>query len=221
MPAEVPAQAPRRRDAQRNRERILAATRAAFQERGLDVGVDEIARRAGVGVGTLYRHFPTKDALVDAILEVRFQELSAAAGEALEEPDPWTGFGRFLHRAAELQAADRGFKDALSARRRNEPIVKQARAGLRRAIGRLVERAQQAGALRDDVVAEDVLAMLWATGRVVERAADAAPAQVGRFVTVLLDGLRAGDTTAMPGPPMTTRQFGRAIDARHGVPGGR
>src|SRR4051794_12765029 len=75
---------PLRRDAQRTRARSLAATRAAFQERGLDVGVDEIARRAGVGMGTLYRHFPTKDALVDAIVDARFAELTAAAERALE-----------------------------------------------------------------------------------------------------------------------------------------
>src|SRR4051812_2911433 len=130
MSHEVPSQAPRRRDAQRNRERILTATRAAFQERGLDVGVDEIARRAGVGMGTLYRHFPTKDALIDAILEVRFQELTTAADEALGEADPWAGFKRFLYRAAELQVDDRGFKDALAARRRDERVVKRARARL-------------------------------------------------------------------------------------------
>jgi AcrR family transcriptional regulator len=94
----VPATAkpPLRRDAQRNRDRILAATRAAFQERGLEVGVDEIARRAGVGMGTLYRHFPTKDALIDAIVDARFAELTAAAEHALLADDAWEGFAGFL-----------------------------------------------------------------------------------------------------------------------------
>ena len=81
------AKTPLRRDAQRNRERIIAATREAFGERGLDVGVDEIARRAGVGMGTLYRHFPTKDALIDAVVEARFDELVASAEAALQADD--------------------------------------------------------------------------------------------------------------------------------------
>src|SRR3954462_10863411 len=91
-----PAKPALRSDAQRNRDRIVAATRAAFQERGLDVGVDEIARRAGVGMGTLYRHFPTKDALIDAIVDARFAELITAAEAALEAPDAWDGFDAFL-----------------------------------------------------------------------------------------------------------------------------
>src|SRR3954470_24749544 len=96
------ARAPLRRDAQRNRDRILAATRVAFQERGLDVGVDEIARRAGVGMGTLYRHFPTRAALVAGIVDARFAELTEAAERALEAPDAWGGFEAFLVAAVEL-----------------------------------------------------------------------------------------------------------------------
>ena len=106
--------APLRRDAQRNRDRILAATRAAFQERGLDVGVDEIARRAGVGMGTLYRHFQTKDALIDAIVDARSRS-SPPRPSAREAPDAWEGFEAFLVGAVDLQASDRGFKDALAA----------------------------------------------------------------------------------------------------------
>src|SRR3954466_7217768 len=98
---------PLRRDAQRNRDRIIAATRAAFQERGLDVGVDEIARCAGVGMGTLYRHFPTKAALIDAVVDERFHELTAAAERAIETPDAWAGFASFLHEAVERQLNDR------------------------------------------------------------------------------------------------------------------
>ena len=121
------AKPPLRRDAQRNRDRIVAATRAAFQERGLDVGVDEIARRAGVGMGTLYRHFPNKDALIDAIVDARFAELTGAAERALEAARAWDGVEGFLAVAVELQATDRGFKDALAARGRDEPRVKAAR----------------------------------------------------------------------------------------------
>src|SRR5262249_20927492 len=149
----VPAttKTPLRKDAQRNRDRIIAATRAAFQERGLDVGVDEIARCAGVGMGTLYRHFPTKDALIDAIVDARFAELTESAERALEAPDAWDGFAAFLASAVELQATDRGFKDALAARGPDERRVKAARKELYAVIDRLVARGIAEGALRPDL----------------------------------------------------------------------
>jgi AcrR family transcriptional regulator len=199
-----------RRDAQRNRDRILAATRAAFQERGLDVGVDEIARRAGVGMGTLYRHFPTKDALIDAIVDARFAELTAAAEAALEAPDAWEGFEAFLIGAVELQATDRGFKDALAARGRDEPRVKAARRKLHAVIERLVARGRAQGALRADLAGEDVIVLLWATARIVERTADVAPGQPRRFLAMHLDGLRPGAATRpLPAPPLTARELRR------------
>jgi AcrR family transcriptional regulator len=203
------AKPPLRRDAQRNRERILEATRAAFAERGLEIGVDEIARRAGVGMGTLYRHFPTKDALIDAIVDARFAELTAAAAQALEAPDAWGGFAAFLEAAVALQGDDRGFKDALAARGPDAPRVKVARRRLHTAIERLVTRARDEGGLREDVTTEDVLVLLWATARVVERTEDIAPGQVRRFVAMHLDGLRAAAATPPPAPPLTARQLGR------------
>src|SRR3954449_10399527 len=135
-----PAKPALRRDAQRNRDRIIAATRAAFQERGLEVGVDEIARRAGVGMGTLYRHFPTKDALIDAIVDARFSELTEAAERALAAEDAWEGFEAFLVAAVDLQASDRGFKDALAARGRDERRVKAARRKIHTPVQALVDR---------------------------------------------------------------------------------
>src|SRR3954465_4513652 len=98
-----------RRDGERNRGRILDAARRAFAELGLDVGVDEIARRAGVGVGTLYRRFPTKQSLVAAICDARLGELQPAIDAALAEEDPWTGFVSLVLATVERQAADRGF----------------------------------------------------------------------------------------------------------------
>ena len=201
---------PLRRDAQRNRDRILAATRAAFQERGLAVGVDEIARRAGVGMGTLYRHFPTKDALIDAIVDARFAELTEAAERALEAPDAWEGFEAFLVAAVELQAADRGFKDALAARGRDEPRIKAARRKLHTVLARLVERGRAEGTLRADLAPEDITVLLWATARIVERTADLAPGQPLRFLAMHLDGLRpAAATGTLPAGPLTARQLQR------------
>lgn len=185
------ARPPQRRDAQRNRERILSATRIAFRERGLDVGVDEIARRAGVGMGTLYRHFPTKDALIDAIVDARFEELTAAAEAARDAADAWEGFTGFLRTGVALQDHDRGFKDALVARGRNEAGVEAARARLRTAIARLVAHAQQAGALRADTTPQDVFTLLWATAGIIERSGDAGAAPAERFLAFHLDALRA------------------------------
>ncbi|QEC50360.1 TetR/AcrR family transcriptional regulator [Baekduia soli] len=197
-----------RRDAQRNRERILDATRAAFCELGLDVGVDEIARRAGVGMGTLYRHFPTKDALIDAVVDARFTELNAAAQSALAAPDAWEGLESFLLAAVELQAADRGFKDALTTWRRDEPGVRPARRRLHAAVRKLVGRAQEAGQLRADLAAEDVLVLLWATARIVERTSGSAPGQARRFLALHLAGLRPeAARDALPEAPLTPRQL--------------
>jgi AcrR family transcriptional regulator len=206
------AKPPLRKDAQRNRDRILAATRAAFQERGLDVGVDEIARRAGVGMGTLYRHFPTKDALIDAIVDARFAELTEAAERALEAPDAWDGFAGFLAAAVELQATDRGFKDALAARGRDERRVKAARKRLYAVVDRLVERGRAEGALRPDLAAADVTLILWATARIIERTGEVAPEQVRRFLAMHLDGLRPQAVTGpLPAGPMSPRRHQMAM----------
>ena len=102
---------PLRRDAERNRQRILEAAREAFAEDGLSVTLDEIARRAGVGVGTIYRRFPDKEQLIDALFETRMNEFAAEAEAALLADDPWAGLVRFLERATEQHACDRGFKE--------------------------------------------------------------------------------------------------------------
>ena len=102
------ADRPLRRDARENRERILAAARLAFAELGIDVSVEEIARRAGVGMGTLYRRFPTKDALIDAVFEEHLDQIAASAEAALADPDAWTAFLDYLTDIVGLQANDRG-----------------------------------------------------------------------------------------------------------------
>ena len=108
------AERPLRRDAQANRERIVAAARDAFAARGIEVSVEEIARGAGVGMGTLYRHFATKEELVDAVLEDAFEEFVDAAEQALEQEDAWTGFRGFLERVSSLHGQNRGLKDMIA-----------------------------------------------------------------------------------------------------------
>src|SRR5438552_7742440 len=104
---------PLRRDAERNRQRILDAARELFTERGLTVTLNDIAHHAGCGVGTVYRRFPDKELLIDALFEERIDELVDFANEGLADPDPWHGLVRFLERALDAQTRDRGLKEVL------------------------------------------------------------------------------------------------------------
>ena len=111
---------PLRRDAQRNRQRILAAARREFAERGLDVSMDDIARAAGVGVGTVYRRFPDKEQLIDALFEDRMAEMVELVERCLAIEDPWDGFVTFLAEMCGRQSADRGLKELLLSTSRGE-----------------------------------------------------------------------------------------------------
>jgi AcrR family transcriptional regulator len=168
-----------RADAQRNLGRVLEAAAEAFAEHGPDVSVDEIARRAGVGHATVFRRFPTKDALLLAVVQVRVNELSALAAAALADDDPGAAFSDFIWAAAEVQARDRGMFECV------DRCLKTPEVGeLQQAVTELTERAQAAGAVRRDITAEDVPTLVAAAIR-------AAPAdQWRRYVEVVLDGLR-------------------------------
>src|SRR5215475_3278723 len=109
----IPNERPLRRDAERNRQRILDAARVVFAERGLRGSHDDIAREAGVGVGTVYRRFPDKEQLIDALFEDRMAEMARVTDEALAMSDRWDGFVHFMIRCQELQSADRGLKELM------------------------------------------------------------------------------------------------------------
>src|SRR4029079_15919418 len=104
---------PLRRDAELNRQRIVEAAREAFAEVGIDAPMEEVARRAGVGMGTVYRRFPAKEDLIDAVFEEALADVEAIATEALQVPDAWTGFRLYIERTMELNAANRGLKDVI------------------------------------------------------------------------------------------------------------
>jgi AcrR family transcriptional regulator len=182
------AEAPvRRADAQRNRARLLAAARELLAAQGVDVSLREVARAAGVGVGTLYRHFPTREELVDAVLEEAMEEFLAAERAALAADDAWAGFTGFLDEALRLQARNRGLRDVVETRTHGRGRVDECRRRIGELIARLVERAQAEGSLRDDFVAQDVAAILWAGDRVLELGDEALWRRYRGFV---LDGLR-------------------------------
>ncbi len=201
-----------RRDAQANRERILRAAAAAFAENGLEASVEEIAARAGVGIGTLYRRFPSKAALVDAIFEDQLEELARIASEALEEGDAWAGLCGFLEQAVSLQAKSRGFCEIVAVHLRDENLLAKARARVRPLLVQLIERSQAAGALRGDVVYEDISVLLWTSGRVVDATRQVAPEFWRRHLALALDGLRSCAAPPLPHPPLTPGQHEKAME---------
>jgi len=173
-------------DARRNHARLVAAARTLLARDGLDVSVREIAREAGVGVGTVYRHFPTRDALIDAILEDAVEEVVAAGERALESDDPWAGFVGFVEETLELKAGNRVLKDVVETPRGRERYA-SLRARTRPITAELIRRAQDAGALRADFTPEDLSLLFWSTDRVI----DLAPDGWRRHLGFVLDGLRA------------------------------
>ncbi len=200
-----------RRDARENRNRILAAARAAFAAEGVDVPVEAIADRAGVGMGTLYRRFPTKHDLVQAVIEESLDAFVVAAEEGLAEDDPWTGFTGFVERVLELHVENRALREVLAGtehghardavRRRVRPLVR-----------RLIERAHADGSLRPDFAPEDMPLVFMTAGRVLEAGRGVAPDLWRRYLGLLLDGLRAGGATPLPRGPLTQVQMNRLLE---------
>jgi AcrR family transcriptional regulator len=191
-----------RADARRNRERLLDAAREVFAESGLDASLEEIARRAGVRVGTLYHHFGNRAALVDAAIIDLVEESVSLAERALEEPDPWEGLVEHLTGLAEWQARHRGFAEVCVMALPADSATERAKARGHTAYTRLIARAHEAGALRADVSAADVGLLVWAAVRSTEGLREIAPEAWRRHLGVVLDGLRAGSATPLPGTPL-------------------
>ena len=186
-----------RADARRNRAAVIAAAKRLFASEGLDAQMPDVAKAAKVGVGTVYRHFPTKEDLIAALADERFKRLSEKAREALEAEDPWEGFREFIHFSAQIQADDRGLCEVMGSR----PDVMGAAAaanGLPELCERLVKRSQRSGDLRRDVEWEDIPMIACGLGRITQ--ADVGPA-VGRWprlVEIILDGLRVPGSKRLP-----------------------
>jgi AcrR family transcriptional regulator len=205
-----------RRDAERNRLRILEAAGEAFAEGGLTITLDEIARRAGVGVGTVYRRFPNKDLLIDALFEDRIGAIVQLAEAALEDDDAWRGFTSFLERAIALQAADRGLRELLLSTRRGQERVAQARGQIKPLVDVLVERAQVQGRLRADFRSTDVPLILFMADGVVDVTAEAAPETWRRALGLVLDGLatRRDAPSPLRAEPLEIGQLDAAMRSR-------
>jgi len=186
----MPDERPLRRDAERNRQRIMAAAAEVFNERGLGVSLDDIARHAGVGVGTVYRRFPTKDDLVEALFTERVEAVVAAAEAGLAEPDPWTGLAGFMEHMSALLAGDTGLRQILMfaahtqggvayARRRNAPLVQL-----------LLERAKEAEQIRGDLEVTDIPLLVFMLAEMGQLLRAAQPEIWRRYLALVLDGMR-------------------------------
>ncbi|MEV4108025.1 helix-turn-helix domain-containing protein [Nonomuraea sp. NPDC049695] len=171
-----------RRDAQRNRDALVAAARAVLAERGVGAPLEAVAKRAGVAIGTLYRHFPERGELIDAILDEQLAGWAELARQAVAAADAWEGLVGFLERTCELQARDRAFTELVCQEHQSD------RSEVNRLIGQLIERAQRAGALRLDVGPIDLAFFMMACSRVAEQD----PERWRRHFTLMLDALRTG-----------------------------
>jgi AcrR family transcriptional regulator len=207
------AERPLRRDAERNRRRILDAAAAVFAERGLGVTMDDIAHRAGVGVGTVYRRFPDKEELIDALFVDRIEAMATLAEQGLAHDDPWEGLVWFMEQALLEQARDRGLKELLFGAARGHGGVSHARERMAPVVIELFDRARASGQLRDDVEGVDTPVLQLMVGTVLDFARDVEPELWRRFLVIVLDGLRArrDGRTPLPVPPLREDDLEKAM----------
>jgi AcrR family transcriptional regulator len=193
-----------RSDAVRNRKAVIAAARQEFARHGLECGMDEIAKAAGVGVGTVYRHFPTKQDLVDALIADHFQILAERWEAAYDQPDAWEAFCAQIRWTAELGASDQGLGEVLGHR----PEVGQEAAvetGLVEKTTKLIRKAQRQGTMRKDARVEDVPTIVCGLGGATCAPRESFPgANWERLVEIILDGLRAQPGQNKLPPPRRT-----------------
>jgi AcrR family transcriptional regulator len=188
-----------RADARRNREAIIAAAKKLFADEGLDAQMPDVAKTAKVGVGTVYRHFPTKKDLIAALAAERFERLAEKAREGIASDDPWEGLCEFIRFSAQIQADDRGLCEVMGSR----PEVMEASAyavGLDNLCVKLVKRAQHSGELRKDLEWEDIPMIACGLGRITPAEMGPGTGRWPRFVEIVIDGLRAPGSAKLPKP---------------------
>jgi AcrR family transcriptional regulator len=191
-----------RADAERNRRRILDAARQVFADEGLGVGVDAVARTAGVGVGTLYRRFPTKHDLLAAVIEDGVCRLAEEVEQVESIEDPWQAFESTVRAFAETIARDRGFYEVIHGTPEFIPIARESKLRLMDSVQRVLTRAQKARVVRKDIVADDIAVLSQVAARMPRWRVEAQPELWTRYLALALDGMRPEAATELPhGPP--------------------
>jgi AcrR family transcriptional regulator len=188
-PLRAEAEKPLRADARRNRAKVLAAARAVFAEQGREAQIDDVARKADVGVGTVYRHFPTKEALLEALGDELFDVVAAYAREMLELDDPWEAFQSVLWFGAEKSAGDRAFSEIMAVTPKT-PHTSPGKEDLMVTVGELMRRCQEAGRMRPDAVIDDIPLVMCGIGG-ASHMPHPSPDAWRRYLQIVLDGLRA------------------------------
>ncbi|QWZ10056.1 TetR/AcrR family transcriptional regulator [Nocardioides panacis] len=200
-------QRPLRRDARESRDKLVAAAQAEFAAHGVDASLEKIARDAGVAIGTLYRHFPTRLDLLMAALRPRLQEFVAGADKAVGMDDPWDGFVAYLDNLFVVQAGDRGFNDFLSRRFPGNSETEHIHDVMCQQIDDVLARAQEAGKARADITRADIINLIWSNGRIIDATSAKAPTAWRRQLYLMLDAYRAERAHTIPEPPMTDEQL--------------
>jgi AcrR family transcriptional regulator len=202
---EAPAARPLRRDAERNRQRILRAAAEVFTTRGLQASLDDVAHHAGVGVGTVYRRFPDKESLAEALFEERIEEMVALAEKALAEPDSWAGLVSFLEAACTKLATDRGLQEILMFATYRGDRIDRARSRMQPLVTALVRRAQQDGELRPDLQPTDMLFIELMISAAARYAGPVKPEIWRRYLALITDALRPERDGTIPLPEPALR----------------
>jgi AcrR family transcriptional regulator len=198
---------PKRPDAIARRERLIAAAQREFAARGVNASLEAVARDAGVAIGTLYRHFPTRVDLLFAAFEPRLQEFLEGAASALQVDDPWDSFVAYLENLFHMQAGDRGFNDFLSRRFPASAETERIHDQLCEQIAAVLGRAQDAGRARRDIALADIVNLIWSNGRLMDATSTTAPGEWRRQLYLMLDAYRAERAHPIPEPPMTDEQL--------------
>src|SRR4051794_25709154 len=206
------APSPLRKDAARNRQRLLDAATELFARRGLDVTLNDIAHHAGVGVGTAYRRFANKDELIDALFEVQLDVIAQLASDALEDADPWDSLVGFFEELLRMQLEDRGLTELLHHTRIGHDKVNQMRTRIAPLVNAIVERAKQAGVVRPDIVGTDLIFMQLGLAAIMDKTRQVAPDLYLRTFRIYLDGLRVDHAgpSELGVPPL-------GVDATHAL----
>jgi len=202
---------------QANREALLAAAQARFAADGLDASLVQVAKDAGLAIGTLYRHFPTRLDLIQAVSAEKLQRWLQAAERADALDDAWTGFVAFIEAMCQLQAHDQGFNDLISMRLPEAAGFPASQDRIGEIAAHIIGRAQEQGSLRPDLTFEDLAFVIWSQNRINQATREVAPHAWRRHLYLLLDGFRAEGAHPLPEPPMTSEQAYQAMVGLNGT----